>query len=233
MASGLSFGHSPTGVMTTLCFFRFWLGFGIGGDYPLSATIMSEYANKRTRGAFIAAVFAMQGFGILTGGIVTLIISAAFRARFDTPTYQVWITTVYCQIYVCYLYICIIYLFLTFTLFCLWYQENPIASTPEHADFVWRIILMFGAIPALMTYYWRMKMPETARYTALVAKNAKQAASDMSKVLQVEIVEDPEKVTPLVLLLIMALYFGEPVMGNCLLPRKTSRKKFSFCYHKN
>jgi hypothetical protein len=26
---------------------------------------MSEYANKRTRGAFIAAVFAMQGFGIL------------------------------------------------------------------------------------------------------------------------------------------------------------------------
>uniref|UniRef100_M8BFD6 Major facilitator superfamily (MFS) profile domain-containing protein n=1 Tax=Aegilops tauschii TaxID=37682 RepID=M8BFD6_AEGTA len=32
-----------------------------------------------------------------------------------------------------------------------------------------------------------MKMPETARYTALVAKNAKQAAADMSKVLQVEI----------------------------------------------
>ncbi|GLJ42665.1 hypothetical protein SUGI_0884420 [Cryptomeria japonica] len=44
---------------------RFWLGFGIGGDYPLSATIMSEYANKKTRGAFLAAVFAMQGFGIL------------------------------------------------------------------------------------------------------------------------------------------------------------------------
>jgi MFS transporter, PHS family, inorganic phosphate transporter len=53
---------------------------------------------------------------------------------------------------------------------------------------------MFGAIPALLTYYWRMKMPETARYTALVAKNAKQAAADMSKVLQVEIIEDPEKV---------------------------------------
>lgn len=61
LASGLSFGHSAKGVITTLCFFRFWLGFGIGGDYPLSATIMSEYANKKTRGAFIAAVFAMQG----------------------------------------------------------------------------------------------------------------------------------------------------------------------------
>jgi len=31
-----------------------------------------------------------------------------------------------------------------------------------------------------------MKMPETARYTALVAKNAEQAASDMTKVLNVD-----------------------------------------------
>lgn len=60
LASGLSFSRKPKGVIVTLSFFRFWLGFGVGGDYPLSATIMSEYANKRTRGAFIAAVFAMQ-----------------------------------------------------------------------------------------------------------------------------------------------------------------------------
>jgi len=59
IASGLSFGSTAKGVMTMLCFFRFWLGFGIGGDYPLSATIMSEYANKKTRGSFMAAVFAM------------------------------------------------------------------------------------------------------------------------------------------------------------------------------
>jgi len=89
LASGLSFGSTPKGVMATLCFFRFWLGFGIGGDYPLSATIMSEYANKRTRGAFIAAVFAMQGFGNLTGGIVAIVVSAAFTARFDAPAYKV------------------------------------------------------------------------------------------------------------------------------------------------
>ncbi|KAK8945893.1 Inorganic phosphate transporter 1-4 [Platanthera guangdongensis] len=49
------------------------------------------------------------------------------------------------------------------------------------------MILMFGSISAAMTYYSRMNMPETTRYTALVAKNAKQAAKDMSKVLQVEI----------------------------------------------
>ncbi|AQK65273.1 phosphate transporter protein1 [Zea mays] len=147
VASGLSFGHTPTGVMATLCFFRFWLGFGIGGDYPLSATIMSEYANKRTRGAFIAAVFAMQGFGILAGGIVTLVISAAFRAAYPSPAYR----------------------------------DDHFTSTVPQADIVWRVIVMLGAAPALLTYYWRMKMPETARYTALVAKNAKQAAADMSK----------------------------------------------------
>ncbi|KAF2285450.1 hypothetical protein GH714_004580 [Hevea brasiliensis] len=89
VASGLSFGHNAQGTIATLCFFRFWLGFGIGGDYPLSATIMSEYANKKTRGAFIAAVFAMQGFGILAGGIVALIVSSAFDHRFKAPPYSV------------------------------------------------------------------------------------------------------------------------------------------------
>ncbi|KAJ4726875.1 Phosphate transporter [Melia azedarach] len=160
---GLSFGQNPKAVMATLCFFRFWLGFGIGGDYPLSATIMSEYSNKKTRGAFIASVFAMQGFGILTGGIFAIILASAFNARFDAPSYE----------------------------------ENPIASTVPEADYIWRIILLVGALPAALTYYWRMKMPETARYTALVAKNAKQAASDMSKVLQVQLEAGEQKIQQL------------------------------------
>ncbi|CAN0827440.1 Inorganic phosphate transporter 1-4, partial [Linum grandiflorum] len=40
IAYGFSFSHEPKTVMTTLCFFRFLLGYGIGSDYPLSATIM-------------------------------------------------------------------------------------------------------------------------------------------------------------------------------------------------
>ncbi|PQQ20582.1 inorganic phosphate transporter 1-4-like [Prunus yedoensis var. nudiflora] len=113
IGSGLSFGSSPTSVIATLCFFRFWLGFGIGGDYPLSATIMSEYANKKTRGAFIAAVFAMQGFGILAGGMVAIVVSSIFRAVYHADPYSV----------------------------------DPIGSTVPQADYVWRIILMFGAVP--------------------------------------------------------------------------------------
>lgn len=61
LASRLSSGSTARGVIGRLCFFRFWLGFGIRGDYPLSAVIMSEYANQRTPGAFIAAVFFVQG----------------------------------------------------------------------------------------------------------------------------------------------------------------------------
>eukprot|EP00897_Mesotaenium_endlicherianum_P002717 jgi/Mesen1/2473/ME000158S01668 len=155
VCSGLSFGHTANGVMTTLCFFRFWLGFGIGGDYPLSATIMSEYANKKTRGAFIAAVFAMQGVGILTAAAVAIAVSSIFKAAFERPAFL----------------------------------NDPVRSTPPEADFVWRIILMLGALPALLTFYWRMQMPETARYTALVQKNAERAATDMSKVLQMDFTE--------------------------------------------
>ncbi|KAG6545634.1 hypothetical protein Mapa_012988 [Marchantia paleacea] len=152
IASGLSLGSTPTSVMITLCFFRFWLGFGIGGDYPLSATIMSEYANKKTRGAFVAAVFAMQGFGILTGATMAIILSSAFDVAYNRPSFSV----------------------------------DQIRSTPPEADFVWRLLFMFGAIPAAATYYYRMKMPETARYTALVEKNNSQAARDMEKVLNVQ-----------------------------------------------
>jgi len=159
IASGLSFGASAKSVMGTLCFFRFWLGFGIGGDYPLSATIMSEYANKRTRGAFIAAVFAMQGVGIIFAGLVSMILSGLFKSYYHAPTYT---------------------------------QDHVLSTQPE-GDLLWRLVLMIGAVPAMLTYYWRMKMPETGRYTAIIEGNAKQAAADMARVLDIEIQAEQDK----------------------------------------
>ncbi|KAK7839382.1 putative inorganic phosphate transporter 1-5 [Quercus suber] len=41
------------------------------------------------------------------------------------------------------------------------FDENQVLSTRPDADYLWRIVLMLGALPALLTYYWRMKMPET------------------------------------------------------------------------
>ncbi|CAN8247798.1 unnamed protein product [Cochlearia groenlandica] len=153
LASGFSLGTDAKSVMITLCFFRFWLGFGIGGDYPLSATIMSEYASKKRRGAFVASVFAMQGAGILAAGAVSLLVALIFESKYPSRAYAL---------------------------------DGAVSTVPQ-ADYVWRIILMVGAIPAILTFYSRMKMPETARYTSLVAKNSEQAASDMAKVLNVDI----------------------------------------------
>jgi len=57
-----------------LLIFRFLLGLGIGGDYPLSATLMSEYANRRDRGKLITMVFSMQGLGLIVGPLVAIIL---------------------------------------------------------------------------------------------------------------------------------------------------------------
>src|SRR2546421_9887191 len=57
-----------------LVIFRFILGLGIGGDYPLSATLMSEYANRRDRGKLITMVFSMQGLGLILGPLVAIVL---------------------------------------------------------------------------------------------------------------------------------------------------------------
>ena len=91
VAQMFSFGSSATGVIATLCFFRFCLGMGVGGDYPLSATLMSEYASKRNRGAMIAAVFAMQGIGYLFASAVAIIFSAIWmRAESTANPDHLW-----------------------------------------------------------------------------------------------------------------------------------------------
>ncbi|KAJ2771082.1 hypothetical protein IWQ57_002371, partial [Coemansia nantahalensis] len=70
-------------VFIVLFIWRVLLGFGIGGDYPLTATIVSEYSNTRNRGKMIAAVFSFQGFGNLLAPVVGLILTACFRGAID------------------------------------------------------------------------------------------------------------------------------------------------------
>lgn len=80
-----SFGSTPVAVLTSLCLFRFMLGVGIGGDYPLSATLMAEYSSRWNRGMLVAAVFAMQGTGYLLADIWALITSAIWEATDSDP----------------------------------------------------------------------------------------------------------------------------------------------------
>ena len=53
---------------------RFILGLGIGGDYPVSAVLMSEYSNRRNRGRLVAMVFSMQAVGLVVGPLVGLLL---------------------------------------------------------------------------------------------------------------------------------------------------------------
>ena len=53
---------------------RFVLGLGIGGDYPVSAVLMSEYANRTDRGRMVGLVFSMQAIGLIVGPLVGLVL---------------------------------------------------------------------------------------------------------------------------------------------------------------
>ena len=102
--------------------FRVILGLGIGGDYPVSSTLMSEYAGKATRGMMVSLVFAMQAAGLIVGPLLA---------------------------------------------------AGLLASGISH-DLTWRLLLAFGAIPALAVFRMRRRLAETPRYRLAAAKR-KQA----------------------------------------------------------
>ena len=56
---------------------RFFLGLGIGGDYPVSAVLMSEYSNRKDRGRLVGMVFSMQAVGLIVGPLVALTLIGA------------------------------------------------------------------------------------------------------------------------------------------------------------
>ena len=99
----------------------------------------------------VAAVFAMQGVGILSAALVTVITLAGF--------------------------------------------QNLIREDPMYIDYVWRICLGFGAIPAFFTIYFRLTMAESPRYTAHVLNDVEKAHNDVIKTLGTGSVAVSEKLT--------------------------------------
>jgi MFS family permease len=95
-----------------LIVFRIILGIGIGGDYPVSSTIMAEYAGKRSRGMMVTLVFTMQAAGLIFGPVLAAILISS--------------------------------------------------GLPQWLD--WRLLLAFGAVPALAVFQMRRHLAETPRY---------------------------------------------------------------------
>ncbi len=111
-------GSSLSTTLIELILWRLLLGIAIGGDYPLSSTIVAEYSNKANRGALVASTFAMQGFGIITG------IALAIALLLGGVPYGL----------------------------------------------AWRLLLAFGAIPALIAIPVRKKLNETPWYKELTSQ---------------------------------------------------------------
>ncbi|KAF9329354.1 Inorganic phosphate transporter pho84 [Linnemannia elongata] len=140
LGQSLSGAGRVISLPAALIVWRLFVGVGIGGDYPLSAVITSEFATTKRRGAMMAAVFAMQGFGYLTTGLIAVILLAAFK--------------------------------------------SSIIADPTTLDYVWRILIGFGCIPALVAVYFRLTIPETPRYVLDIENDVHRAEKDVAKVLR-------------------------------------------------
>ena len=62
----------------SLLFFRFLVGFGLGGELPVAATLMSEYAPSKLRGRFIVILESFWGLGWLVAACISYLIIPQF-----------------------------------------------------------------------------------------------------------------------------------------------------------
>ncbi|MCV7442216.1 MFS transporter [Mycobacterium paraense] len=70
--AAIASGLSPNFLW--LLVFRFILGVAIGGDYPVSGVIMTEYANVKDRGRMVALMFSSYALGSIAGPAVALLL---------------------------------------------------------------------------------------------------------------------------------------------------------------
>jgi PHS family inorganic phosphate transporter-like MFS transporter len=141
--SGSSSAVTITGV---LIFWRVMMGIGIGGDYPLSSIITSEFATTRWRGAMMGAVFAMQGFGQFGAALVSLCSVSGFKESMNHTTDAT--------------------------------KCGPGTPCGLAVDKTWRIIIGFGAVPAVIALYYRLTIPETPRYTFDISRDVEKGSAD-------------------------------------------------------
>lgn len=62
----------------SLLFFRFLVGFGLGGELPVAATLMSEYAPAKLRGRFIVLLESFWGVGWLVAACISYLLIPEF-----------------------------------------------------------------------------------------------------------------------------------------------------------
>lgn len=112
-------------IFHQLALCRFILGVGVGGEYPLAASIAAEGAGAISRGRLIAGVFSMQGWGMLLSCLFVLFFLA---------------------------------------------MEMPL-------EYIWRLVLILGAVPAAAVIYMRTQMEDSAIFKKAHESAAESAGS--------------------------------------------------------
>lgn len=74
---------SSFGIYSQLCLWRFVLGVGVGGEYPLSASITSESSSEADKVRNLAMVFSMQGFGTVLCALVLVTVSHTMGENYN------------------------------------------------------------------------------------------------------------------------------------------------------
>jgi MFS transporter, PHS family, inorganic phosphate transporter len=153
-------GSGPTvNIIAVLTLLRFLMGVGIGGDYPLSAIITSEFASTRSRGRLMTAVFTSQGWGYL--GMKPSLHCHRLCLRLSAST---------------------VVALVTISIF-----EKAILRDPStdlyHLDYCWRLLVGVGCIPGIIALYFRLTIPETPRFTMDIERNVKKACRNIEAVL--------------------------------------------------
>ena len=135
---------------------RFIIGIGIGGDYPLSAAITSEFAPKKHRPAMLATLFFMQPVGQFIATIVAMLVTYLYKSQMEIGSGcpPAWSPChAHCQSPDCF----------------------------RAVDRAWRWIIGFGGIPALIAFVIRLQIPESPRYTMDVLLNSKRALDETTE----------------------------------------------------
>jgi PHS family inorganic phosphate transporter-like MFS transporter len=156
-------GNGPAvNIIGVIAFWRFIMGIGVGGDYPLSAVITSEFASTRLRGRLMTAVFTAQGWGnfgetkLSRNAGKPIILKNSFAHTAASLVALIVVAV---------------------------YKDSIVAGNVDHVDYCWRILIGLGCVPGVIALYFRLTIPETPRFTMDIDRDVQRATMDINNVL--------------------------------------------------
>ncbi|KAK4648786.1 uncharacterized protein QC761_113820 [Podospora bellae-mahoneyi] len=147
-----STGYGDISFLALFTFWRFVMGIGIGGEYPLSAVITSEWSSTSSRATMLSSVFLMQPVGQALAQLVGLFVLLGENRAHRLHELQCGIDT-----------------------------RNE-QECKRIIDGIWRIVIGSGAVPAILAIIFRFFLYDCGLYTLEVKNKPGNAFRDTQRV---------------------------------------------------